>query len=231
VCTEIADKLSLEAKYTLRDIIEGLRPGDTLVSFNYDTVVESLCHRAGKILFHRSAPDNNVIRFAKPHGSASWDLMPYNQTRIIDLDGEPKRDSLDRNPLDKDAARERRVDPLLLGAVPLKSELISEVAEYYESRRVFDVILGQWRAVADSIRDCDRLVVLGYRFPAEDTYGRFFYREAMIERKQRGAAELQVEYYATCDRVSKEICSALPGVTAPRFMGKVEPAPRLPSPV
>lgn len=234
-CTEVAEQLSLDAKYTLREIIEELKPGDTLISFNYDTVVESLCHRAGKELFHRCAPDDKVIRFAKPHGSTSWDLMPYDPSnRIVALDGEPKRSPLDA--LNKNAPKKRRVDPLLLGAVPLKSELISEVQEHYATPRVYDVILSQWRAVADSIRDADKLVVLGYSFPAEDTYGKFFYREAMLERAQRHCSELQVQYYETCDNKDKtrhQIECALnptkkPHVLQPPcFMEKVTPAPKV----
>jgi hypothetical protein len=223
-CASVAKNLCLQEKYTLSEIIQSVIAGDTLVSFNYDTVVEWLCHKAGKRLFHRSAPDATVIRFAKPHGSASWNLQPYERSnRIVELDGEPLRE-----PLDYNDAKMRKVDPLVLGAVPLKSELISEVQERYGSRRVYDVILSQWRAVADSIRDADRLVVLGYSFPAEDTYGRFFYQEAMSERRQRGRAELQVEYYAKCEHKGSIACailSALPGVSSVRFRGKVEPAP------
>jgi hypothetical protein len=87
----------------------------------------------------------------------------------------------------------------------------------------FDVILCQWRAVADAVQEADRLVVLGYSFPPEDTYGRFFFRDAMRTRSN----PLQIEYYELPDKkdqAAAAIFSAFPGDITVRYMGKVEAA-------
>jgi len=229
-CDEAAEKLTLSAtkarrlfrgkgEYTLSSIIRDIKPGDTLISFNYDTLVERLCLRRNDLnVRHAVAPADNIVRFSKPHGSASWDIHNLSGDMI---DGPPVLDSLD-----KDQAKSDAVNPLVLGAVPIKSELIREVQQFYHAVRVYEVIFHQWRAVADAVRDADRLVVLGYSFPPEDTYGSFFYHEAMLERA--AATGLRVEYYEKRDRkhqTERSIRLALPGVSRIYYKGEVTPAP------
>jgi hypothetical protein len=219
-CDTLAKQLSLDGDYTLSNIIKGIKPGDTLISFNWDTLVEHLCQKRGLVLGHRNQPDESVIRFAKPHGSASWNLKSLPADIV---DGPPLLTSLDEGYPMRNQGR-----PLFLGAVPIKSELISEVQMAHGTLRIFDVIRCQWRAVADAVRDADRLVVLGYRFPPEDTYGTFFYEEAMRERKRQRGGELRVDYYARCQDKRDIEClirKALPGASPIRFKGEVT-APR-----
>ena len=192
----------------MSNILNQVKPGDALVSFNYDTLVESLCvKRNGLMVRHSAAPVANIVRFSKPHGSASW-----NRRNLIGdtIDGPPLLTSLD-----EDEAKSNTVDPLLLGAVPIKSELIREVQHWFNVGRVYDVIYRQWQAVADAVWDADRLVILGYSFPPEDTYGRFFFGEAMRERPPGQA--LQVEYYEKEERKKKAEClirAAIPNTKA-----------------
>jgi len=111
-----------------------------------------------------------------------------------------------------------------LGAVPIKSELIQEVQEWHTVPIVFNVIRAQWRAVQSAISDANKLVVLGYSFPPEDTYGRFFFREGMLARQGR---LLRVEYYAmrqSADKIGASILEALPGELHIKYQGKVTPA-------
>jgi hypothetical protein len=216
-CDEEAANLSITSSYALGRIVQEMKPGDTLVSFNYDTLVERLARKQGITLLHGCGlPPEGVVRFAKPHGSASWNLYSLGHDLT---DGPPAVVSLD--PGD---AMTGRVDPLLLGAVPIKSELIVEVQCYYHAHRVFEVILRQWRAIADAVRDADRIVVLGYSFPKEDAYGRFFFHEAFRERSK----PLRVEYYELPDKKEQAACSitsAFPGGLCIQYMGEVEPAP------
>jgi hypothetical protein len=222
-CDEQAEKLPLSDDYTLGEIVRRMESGDTLVSFNYDTIVERLFKkREGDLkLRHCSGlPPSGVVRFAKPHGSASWNLRSLGHDIT---DGEPALKSLNQTDVLNDP---NRVDPLLLGAVPIKSELIAEVQCYFGTHRIHDVVLAHWRAVADAVRDAERVIVLGYSFPREDAYGRFFLREAVRERSKR---LLRFDIY---DLPTKEaeikcsICEAFGGnVTLElKYVNEVRPA-------
>jgi hypothetical protein len=99
-------------------MIHKLQPRDTLISFNYDTLAERLAERQGIALRHSSDRISDAVRFAKPHGSASWNLYDLSPLKV----GLPLRDSIDEG-----AIKAGILKPLLLGAVPMKSELIREV--------------------------------------------------------------------------------------------------------
>jgi hypothetical protein len=223
-CDEVADELALSNDYKLGEVIEQMMSGDTLVSFNYDTLAERLFQkRQNNNLMLRhcpSPPPPGVVRLVKPHGSVSWDLRSLGPNVT---DGEPALTSFD------DAAvLKGEVDPLLLGAVPIKSELIVEVQCCCRTPRVYDVIRDQWRAVAEAVRDAERLVVLGYSFPKEDSYGRFFLGEAVRERIEG----LRVDIYDLRSRESEikcSICQAFGGELPIKlqFRGEVTPAPPL----
>jgi hypothetical protein len=187
-CDSEAENLPEFHNFTLGEVVNQLRPGDALVSFNYDTVAERLTRRHGIALLHASHQPDHAVRFAKPHGSGSWNLHALGAELI---DGSPLFNSIDENSVEVGS-----LEPLLLGAVPLKSELIREVQQCYNKPDVFKVVLQQWRSVADVIRGADRLVVVGYSFPPEDTYGRFFFREAMRQRSK----PLRIEYYELPDK-------------------------------
>lgn len=177
-CDALADRISPTDNCTALAVAKDMKAGDSLISFNYDTLVERLVG-SKTVLRHGKDLKPETIRFAKPHGSASWSIgnLPFCVT-----DGDPILECLDQSQ-----------DALLLGAVPLKSELIYEVGEYYGARRVFEVIREQWLTVVNALQDAERVVVLGYSFPKEDLYGRFFLREAMSLRTC--SKPLQVEFY------------------------------------
>ena len=132
-------------------------------------------------------------------------------------DGEPLLDSLDHEQVKQRCGP----DALLLGAVPLKSELIFEVQEYYRTGRVFEVIREQWRTVANAVGTAERIVVLGYSFPKEDTYGRFFFREGMTMRNSD--LPLQVDFYNRSGDPSA-IQDVFPKANPICFKGPVTPA-------
>lgn len=166
-----------------------LQGGDILVSFNYDTIAERLAQRLKRQL--RAVPfgcADDEIRFAKPHGSTSWTLDPRSSPAVIwtSLDGSLFLESLSSH--DVDCGRE----PLVLGAVPIKSELIREVQASTGTPAVFDAVSVQWRAVVEAVRDADTIVVVGYSFPIEDQYGRFLVREGLRLRLHRN---VRIEFF------------------------------------
>jgi hypothetical protein len=181
-CDRVADLLPDSDEYTLRYLLKNrVDTGDVVVSFNYDTVIERLAKRLGLTLRHCSGAPRGFVKFVKPHGSASWPLRALNASLI---DGEPLLDSLAEN---------FGNDPLLLGAVPIKSELLREVQFVHEVPEVFRVIMHHWRGVVEAIRDAEELIVVGYAFPKQDQYGGFLFREAKRLRIETGFHK--IEFY------------------------------------
>ncbi|MBI3681771.1 MAG: hypothetical protein HY235_15430 [Acidobacteria bacterium] len=215
-CDELANKVSdTDSCTVVASVAKEIKAGDSLISFNYDTVIERIVTNLKKTLRHGKDLKPGTIRFAKPHGSGSWPIgsLDYHVT-----DGEPLLISLDH----EEVKQRCGPDPLLLGAVPLKSELIFEVQEYYRASRVFEVIREQWRAVANAVGTAERIVVLGYSFPKEDTYGRFFFREGMSMRKPLDLP-LHVDFYSLSGD-QKAIQEVFPTAKPICFKGPVTPA-------
>lgn len=169
-----------------------VQAGDVLISLNYDTIAERVAARCGRQLRSRPCESGDVL-FAKPHGSTSWTLdLDSHEVTWSSPDGSPIFQSL--SAADVDARRE----PLLLGAVPIKSELIREVQEHCGTPSVFDAISTQWRTVVEAVRDAETLVVVGYSFPVEDRYGRFLVQEGLRLRER----DLRIEFFEVEDRAA-----------------------------
>jgi hypothetical protein len=186
-CDERAEHLSLEKDFRLRKVLQEVRSGDVLISFNYDTLVERLALRMGHNprSFHYELR-SDVVNLAKPHGSTSW-CLDLNARTVTSShpDGSPLLESL----AETEVARSR--EPLVLGAVPIKSELLREIQRFYGLDDIFSIVARQWQAVVEAIAKTERLVVVGYSFPKEDQYGRFLLKEA-VRHRSTGVA---VEYY------------------------------------
>jgi hypothetical protein len=72
-CDELAEKILPSHECPVAMLTKEMPAGDTLISFNYDTVVERVVKKiSGKTLRHGKDLRPGTIRFAKPHGSASW---------------------------------------------------------------------------------------------------------------------------------------------------------------
>jgi hypothetical protein len=201
-----ADKLPT-TNYTLADLLSRVETGDVLISFNYDTLVERLARRFKcKLQAFDHELRSDVVNFAKPHGSTSWCLdHGLKSLTYRHLDGAPLLDSM----LEGDVSTHKT--PLLLGTVPIKSELISEVQISYKVPDVYRVVMAQWKAIIEAVRGADTLIVVGYSFPEEDQYGRFLFQEAIRGRDSKKS--LKVEFYEKVDRraeVAKAILETFP---------------------
>ncbi len=210
-CDRAADRVRDDST-TAKLFRDELHSGDVLISFNYDTIAERVATRCGR---HLKSVASMVTRgvcakltklcrpatptplggdgvlFAKPHGSTSWALNFSSKTVSVTMPspgGSPLVESLTLD----DIIKHRR-EPLLLGAVPIKSELISEVQQQCGSMEVFDAISAQWRTVVETLGNADTLVIVGYSFPPEDLYGRFLVQEGL--RLRGGRAPLQIKFY------------------------------------
>jgi len=195
-CEEAARRIGKSTKCTLVDLLrKRVRAGDVIVSFNYDTLVERLARKLGLKLTHcEGRPPKHKVKFVKPHGSVSWRLGDPP----VSLPAAPLLNSLEEAAVEQGKLV---TEPLVLGAVPIKSELIREVQCCYGTTEVFTVVMHQWQAVVEAVREADSVVVVGYSFPKEDQYGRFLFQEAV---RQRNKVLRRVEYYNT-DRKSEAV--------------------------
>src|SRR5947209_2122456 len=122
------------------------------------------------------------------------------------FDGGPLLNSLDFRKVEPLAH-----EPLVLGAVPIKSELIREVQYCADFCDVFNTVIGQWKAVTEALRLARRVVVVGYSFPKEDHYGRFLIEAGLRERRSE---KLAIEFFELEDKASermREIADAFDG--------------------
>jgi hypothetical protein len=221
-CEELVERLPVSTDYTLGRLLKNrLRTGDVLISFNYDTVVERLALRFGHDVRMTAESKASVVQLAKPHGSVAW-RMDWTHRSV-------RRSAADGKPLVGAMAEEdvgSTLEPLLLGAVPIKSELIREVQRCYFPA-VFELVTAQWKVVTQAVRKADALVIVGYGFPNEDQYGRFLLSEAM---RSRGRSSLpQVDFFElgrNKHRTTAAIRAAFgEPKLRPRYLGRVTAAP------
>jgi hypothetical protein len=221
-CDKLANELELSSDYTLGRLISDLAPGDVLISFNYDTIAERLATRFGHDLrLAFSGGGRNAVHLAKPHGSVSWRMEWATRTmRVSTPEGHPELDAI--NPADVQLGK---LEPLVLGAVPIKSELIREVQKLCGWTEVSNVVERQWKLVTHAVRYAEHFVIAGYSFPAQDEYGRFLLREAMRARPSLP----QVDFYELEDRedcTRNAICETFQrGGLCPQYKGPVGPGP------
>jgi len=191
-CDAAVKGLPNDTTFTLGSLFRNdVQPGDILVSFNYDTVIERVAGRFGhRVRMFCSSIDASAVWLTKPHGSTSW-CMDLNSCslRYVEPDGGPILSSLAESEV------LQRREPLLLGAVPIKSELISEVQDAFGFGVIFRTVVLQWRAVVAAFRDSQIIIVVGYSFPREDLYGRFLMREGLRVRRRLGMNTPAVEFY------------------------------------
>src|ERR1019366_8619457 len=184
-----------DAEFTLKTILRPLDSGDALISFNWDTAAE----RVAKTLnLDLASAHESRIRLIKPHGSLSWRhcaAKPGSQECAVHWsdNGAPLLEPM--NPCDvvpHDGGQNAHFcEPLVLGAVPIKSELLREVQR--EHAGVYERVADQWAEVVRAITHASELVVAGYGFPPEDGYGHFLLREAA---GRRGRTPLSIVYYS-----------------------------------
>lgn len=189
---------------TIRKLLRGASPGDVVVSFNYDLLVEQLAAEAEVELVqgpcgHRGC--RRCVQLIKPHGSLAWSATRRRGRTAVHWRGVDKRPLL--KPLQKSRVSAGHV-PLVLGVVPIKSELLPEVQIAHEAREVHEAIVRQWRAATAAARRADQIEVVGYSFPPEDQYGSFLFFESTRARARRPEVsfwELEVSAFEVARRL------------------------------
>lgn len=212
--TDEIGKIDLRSDFTLKTELTRLEEGDVLVSFNWDTSAERIATDLGKrlrVVLDR-ALDEHSVNLLKPHGSLSWedggtaDLVRWHDH------GQPLLTPMPVESVHRDG---RYMQPLVLGAIPMKERLIKETQP---NQAIYEVFADQWGAVVEAIASATTLTVIGYRFPSEDGYGRFLLKEAA---RRRTAALATISYHAL-ETDKEEIERALReifGPSVPLFFG------------
>jgi len=219
--TDELEKLDLDSSFTLKTALMQLGDGDVLISFNWDTTAERIADKLGKkLLATGPGLSRHSVNLVKPHGSLSWeDGGKPERTIWRHDDGKPLLDPMDVNCVHPCPGKP--MQPLVLGAVPMKERLIQETQK--GNPKIYEIFADQWAAVVRAITEARALTVIGYRFPSEDGYGRFLLREA-ARRRDRPLPE--IPYYAL-EQDKAEIELALReifGGVQCDFKGPVSPA-------
>jgi hypothetical protein len=192
---------------SLPALLSELDEGDSLVSFNWDTAAENILGhqlrpRSIRLVQAASPSPLSGVYLAKPHGSLSWHQASPGE--ISEADGSPRLAVIKR-----DDVLCRRQHPVILGAVPMKSELIAEV-QAGPNVWIYRCIMSQWQHLCDALSRTDELCVAGYGFPAEDTHGRFLFQEAARRRRKPwGRLRLYAAEGEQGERARERMASAL----------------------
>jgi hypothetical protein len=208
---------------TLPWLLSRVEPGDVVASFNWDTLAEGLLTERLRgsgtrlVQAHSGHPSGSVV-LIKPHGSLAWPRRLAGQVR--QPDGSPMI-----VPVNASAILTEPEQPMLLGAVPIKSELMVEI-QRGENSWVYRTVMEQWRALGDAIAAADEIIAVGYGFPEEDAYGRFLIREAA---RKRGSRRWKLSLYAPKGRglsedqaTARRMARAL-GLASPRSIRRLGP--------
>ena len=220
---DVARICTTTTEFTLKRVLRGLTSGDALISFNWDTLAETILQRMlGKDVVQAPHPSgNSSIRLIKPHGSLSWVHRSGEPPLFQDGSG-PRLESM--TSAEVQGGPGWFVQPLVLGAVPIKSELLEEIQ--FRQPQLHETISDQWGQVVDVFSRVTEVEIVGYRFPQEDAYGRFLFREAV--RRRPDATHLPTIRYYALVRDREEFEKAFREVFAPQvnyeYMGEVKSA-------
>lgn len=192
---EEASKRSGSVKKELR----ALEPGDCVISFNYDLLAESVLDQLGKEWTranrcYESSQGSNRILLCKLHGCLSWKgHFPEKEGQAVEILDRPMREC------------EMRHDehPCLVAPVPFKSEIVDSALQLNKVPSFFHLLVAQWQFAIEYLLKADKLVVMGYGFPAEDRHAHYLFAEAAAKRGKAG--ELQIEVFETCQQRFNEV--------------------------
>jgi len=205
----VSDLLSKGEGFVIRDILGELGPGDTLISFNWDLIAEYVLSDLGHKLVQVPHHDTREsVCLVKPHGSLSWPHVKRQGVQFQHPCGRPLMD-----PMMACELEHGKPEPFVLGAIPIKSELIRTLQETLGTD-AYSVVINQWREVVEAIRKARDIVVVGYSFPEGDHYGRFLFREA-VSMRSCGRIE-HVSFYEKSDyQIRQRMCHVLQSVFHP----------------
>lgn len=214
---EPALKKASRGNGTMKKRLKELRPGDCVISFNYDLLAETLLNKNGQkfIVANPSINPNDVpdaICLCKPHGSLNWKQRSPENGNIVEFLDEPMKE----DEIDFAETENCTVQPAIVGPVPFKSEIVFPELQLGAVAAWFQLLVAQWRCGLQFLSLCERLVILGYGFPPEDLHAQYLFADAAARRKT--SVKLQVEVYEGTknkfDRVKAQVEKIFNGSSA-----------------
>ncbi len=195
---------------TVKKELEQLQPGDCVISYNYDLLAEKMLRELNKKVvmanpWLKITNANDAILLCKPHGSLNWKQRVPECGRAVQILNRP----MHQDEIDFDPAQNATIQPGIAAPVPFKSEIIFPELQLRNGNvaSFFNLLVAQWRCAIQRISDVERLVILGYGFPAEDLHAHYLFAEAAAERESN--KKLEIEVYEKCEqsfeKVKKEI--------------------------
>lgn len=154
-----------ETKKTYRNFINRhFKKGDTVVSFNYDTIFEYSLPPKKQFYYSTIQDPQRLIPLLKPHGSINWEL---SQTGKININGKCQTPII--------------VAPTHLKfiAAPNTDSEIDQPIGYLDQA---DGIRNIWAEMESRMRDARALVFIGYSFPVADLYFSSVLRSVLADR-------------------------------------------------
>lgn len=154
-------------------VAECLRPGDTIVTFNWDLTVEKALERSKNDLDFWYTPSTDVL-LLKPHGSIDWfrkaDLPKTLSNPVRKIDDElyvyPEF-TLARN------EQLKGITPVIVPPVSHKD---------FKRHRFFKET---WRRVYRKIAAATDVFFIGYSLPKEDQFARLVLSRALLNNRRR----------------------------------------------
>jgi len=217
-----------EAGITKADSISGfadlLRENDTVVTFNYDTLIEQSLSRAEKpSRYGFKIEKDRGIPILKMHGSINWAMVPRDQ---VDAFGYPvlfRKE--DRNVMEATAkpTGEIEYDCVLL-QIPddkLANRIENRILQRSDKRygigiaglgrhKPLDAIPGSgqvWHSAGRALYQADEIYIVGFSLSPFDTMARLHFAGAMCERAENNSPPkkiVAVDPYAGCLKANFE---------------------------
>jgi len=142
-----------------------LQPGDAVVTFNWDLLVEEALDHLGKDWEYSLRED--AISILKPHGSLDWfdskDVATIKEDLLSPLNEEFGKIQVFRR------FRAPKIPPVVPVILP---PVINKKIEYEELEAI-------WRDVWLTLRHAPEIYVIGYSLPPEDLHARLTIRSAI----------------------------------------------------
>jgi hypothetical protein len=149
----------------IEKLIDCLKPGDSVITFNWDTLIETLLHERG-LEFNLTGGNEKSINILKLHGSLSWIKYKSNEELIHRLEEEyrPLNENngvyctIDHSMVD--TFEPWGIPPFIVPPTSNKTPLNT------------DFLRDLWVEAYKSLRDANKIVAIGYSLPKDDLHAR-----------------------------------------------------------
>lgn len=186
----------------VEQIVASLVPGDVVITFNYDTIVEwCLAHRSVRWVYPvRGTMVEDAVNVCKPHGSLNWTLFPRGTVPLHPELFESINGGHGTTPIPRSFGLGRRRADRVVRSVqapldyldPGTSQSDEGVVLVAPTRhKLFDhwLLWGQARVAVDALADAREVAVIGYSLPDADDVAHLLLRAGMdCNRSRRGDA-------------------------------------------